>query len=166
MHSLSKKEVEVIADLEFRKKYYFSLEDIRTHFGNKKQMINTVYRLRKKSRILKLNRNKYYLVPIKARYGTWTDDPLIVADEICNSKDYFIGGWYAAHYWKLTDQIPMQVDIYTTRRQGKVKILNKRFVFHRARRDAIGRAIIQKRGEHTFRITKKEDSKKWFKSRQ
>jgi len=102
------------------------------------------------------------LVPIKARYGTWTDHPLIVANEIMDGEKYYIGGWYAAYYWKLTDQVPMQVDIYTTRRQGKTNILNTRFVFHRTTKKNIKKAVTKKIGEHNFRIMSKENSKKWM----
>lgn len=165
MKGLSKKEIQVIADLEFRKRYYFTTEEIRKHFKNKKQMVNKVYTLRKKGRIIKLNKNKYFLVPIKARIGKWADNPLIIADEICDGKDYYIGGWYAAHYWNLTEQIPMQVDIYTTRRQGKCKILNKRFVFHRTTKKSIGNAVKQKIENHEFMIMSRENAKKWMKSR-
>ncbi len=163
MQGLSKKEIKVVADLEFQKKYYFTTEDIKNHFKNKRQMINTVYTLRKKGRIIKLNRNKYFLVPIKARHGKWTDNEIIIADEICNSKDYFIGGWAGAHYWQLTEQIPMQVDIYTTRRQGKTNILNTRFVFHRTTKRNIKKAVTKKIGENSFKIISKENSKKWMK---
>lgn len=165
MKGISKKEIKVIADLEFQKKYYFTTDNIKDHFKNKKQMINTVYTLRKKARIIKLNRNKYFLVPIKARHGKWTDNEMIIADEICNSKDYFIGGWAAANYWQLTEQIPMQVDIYTTRRQGKTNILNTRFVFHRTTKKNIEKAVKRKIREHNFRIMSRENSKKWMKSR-
>lgn len=165
MKGLSKKEIQVIADLEFRKKYYFATKDIKHHFKNKKQMINIVYTLRKKGRIIKLNKYKYFLVPIKARTGKWTDNPIIITDEILNGEDYYIGGWYAAHYWKLTEQIPMQVDIYTTKRQGKKKILNVRFVFHRTTEKNLEKAVTEKIENHPFRILNKEDSKKWMKSR-
>lgn len=166
MKGLSKKEIKVIADLEFRRKYYFTREDIRSHFDNERQMINTIYTLRKKGRIVKLNRNKYFLVPIKARSGKWTDHPLIIADEICDGRDYYIGGWYAANYWHLTEQVPMQVDIYTTRRQGKKRVLNKRFVFHRTTKKCIEKSVTQTIGDHTFKIMSTENSKKWMKSRE
>ncbi len=166
MKGLSKKEIQIVSDLEFKKKYYFNIEEIKHHFDNKRQMINIIYTLRKKGRIIKINRNKYFLVPIKARTGKWTDNPIIVADEICDGKDYFIGGWYAAHYWRLTDQIPMQVDIYTTRRQGKINILNKRFVFHRTTKNNIRKSIIKKTENHTFRIMNKKESELWIKLRE
>ncbi|MFH1209983.1 MAG: hypothetical protein V1663_04305 [archaeon] len=166
MEGLSKKEIKVISELEFRRLYYFTIEDIKDLFENKRQMINTVYTLRKKGRIINLNKNKYFLVPIKSRTGKWTDNPIIIADEICDSKDYFIGGWYAAYFWKLTDQIPMQIDIYTTRRQGKVNLLNKRFVFHRTTKKRIGKSITKNIQGHSLRIQNKRETKKWMKSRE
>jgi predicted transcriptional regulator of viral defense system len=165
MKGLSKKEIQVIADLEFRKKYYFTTGDIINHFKNRKQMTNIVYTLRKKERIIRLNKNKYFLVPIKARKGKWTDNPIIIADEICNGKNYYVGGWYAAHYWNLTDQIPMQVDIFTTKRQGKINILNIRIVFHRTTQKSIKKAVTEKIENHEFKIISKEKTKKWMKSR-
>jgi len=166
MKGLSKKEIKVVSNLEFNKMYYFTISDIKNHFENKRQMINTIYTLRKKGRIVKLNKYKYFLVPIKARTGKWTDNPFIITDEICNSKDYFIGGWSAANYWKLTDQIPMQIDVYTTRRQGKIKLLNIRIVFHRTTKKRIENAITKKIWGHNFKIQNKRETKKWMKSRE
>ena len=165
MKGLSKTEIAAIANLEFKQKYYFTKEDIKDYFKNRRQMANTIYGLRKKGRIVALNRNKYFLVPIKARYGKWTDHPIIIADEMCDGKDYYIGGWYASHYWKLTDQVPMQIDIFTTRRQGKKSLLNMRFIFHRTTRRSIGKAVMRRIGNHNFRILGREDAIRWMKSR-
>jgi len=165
MRSLSKKEVQLIADLEFRQQYYFTREDIASHFANKKQLTDTLYKLKKKGRILRLNRNKYYLIPIKAREGAWADHPLIVADELMNGKDYVIGGWYAAYYWGLTEQVPFQVDIYTTKRQGAVKMLGKRFVFHRTTPARVERGEVQNLAGHPFRIVTKAEAERWLQSR-
>lgn len=166
MKGISNKEIEIIAALEFDKKYYFTTKDITSYFEDTRQMVNTIYQLRKKGRIVRLNRNKYFLIPVKARTGKWTDDPLIITDEICDGQDYFIGGWYAAHYWRLTDQIPMQVDVYTTRRQGKVKLFNMRFVFHRTTTKMIQRmGVLEKIQEHTFLIQNKNTTKKWMRPR-
>ena len=42
MKGISKKEIEIVADLEFRKRYYFTRDDVKHHFQNKKQMINII----------------------------------------------------------------------------------------------------------------------------
>lgn len=165
MKGLSKKEIEMVADLEFRQKYYFLKEDIKDHFKNKKQLTNTIYSLRKKERIIRLNKDKYFLVPIKSRTGKWSANPYILADEIFNGEGYFIGGWAAANTWRLTDQIPMQFDIYTTKRQGKARILNTRFVFHRTTENRVKQAEQQTIQNHPYMIMNKEESKEWIKSR-
>ena len=162
---LSKTELKIISKLEFEGKYYFTHNDIANLFENKRQIINTLHTLSKKKRILRLSKNKYFLVPIKAVSGKWTDNPLILTDEMLNSRDYFIGGWYAAYYWQLTNQVPMQVDIYTTKRQGKATIMNKRFVFHRTTPKNLQKSVIQKIEKHTFRILGEDETKKWIKSK-
>ena len=140
MKGLSKKEIEVIAWLEFHQKYFFTSAEIDHFAKNKTQRYNIVKNLMKKRRIIKLNRTKYVLVPIKATSGNWSEHPLIIADEMCNGKEYYMGGWAAAHYWRVTDQIPFQWDIYTTRRQGKKEVMNTRFVFHRTTKKRINKA--------------------------
>lgn len=165
MKGLSKKEIEIISWLEFHKKYFFSSRDIEKFSKNKTQRYNIIKNLLKKKRIIKLNKTKYYLIPIKAKSGSWSEHPFIIVDEASNGKDYLIGGWSAAHYWKLTEQIPMQVDIYTTKRQGRMKVLNTRIVFHRTTKKRIENAVTQKIENHSFRIQIKKDSKKWLKSR-
>ncbi len=162
MVKLSDRAISVISDLEFQDKYYFTKDDIVKHFENKKQLYNFIYNQRKNKRIIKLNKNKYFLVPIKARYRVWTDNPLIVADEIMNGKNYYIGGWYACKYWGLTDQVPMQIDIYSHNKYGKVKILNKRYVFHRIRSEALKKNVKKSIKGHSFKILKKLEAKKWI----
>lgn len=159
MEGLSKKEIEIISWLEFHKKYFFSSDDIEKFSENKTQRYNIIKNLLKKKRIVKLNRMKYYLIPIKAKSGSWTEHPFIIADEACNGRNYFIAGWSAANYWRLTDQIPMQLDIYTTKRQGKMKVLNARIVFHRTTKKRIEKAVTRKIEEHEFRIENKKDIK-------
>ena len=77
---LSQREVKIIAWLEFYQKYFFTIKEIEQFFKNKSQRYNTMKHLLKKKRIVKLNKEKYYLIPIKARTGGWTEDPFILAD--------------------------------------------------------------------------------------
>ena len=165
MKGLSKKEIEIVSWLEFYEKYFFTTSDVEKFTEKKMQRYNIIKNLLKKKRIVKINRAKYYLVPIKAKSGVWSENPYIIADEACNGKDYFIGGWAAANYWGLTEQIPMRIDIYTTRRQGKIEVLNTRIEFHRTTKKRIRKAIKRKIGNHEIRILNKEDAKEWLKLR-
>ena len=164
--ALSQKEVEIIAWLEFYQKYFFIIKDIEQFFKNKSQRYNTIKNLLKKKRIVKLNKEKYYLIPIKARTGGWAEDPFILADEIFNGKNYFIGGWSAANYWSFSDQIPFSIEVFTTKRQGKKTILNTKFIFRRTTPEKIDKAVIRKINKHTFLIMNKMQMKKWMKLRQ
>jgi predicted transcriptional regulator of viral defense system len=158
---ISRKEMEVIANLEFDQRYFFTRQDIARFFKTKQRISDFIFGLKKKGRIIKINREKYYLIPIKARSGGWSEHPFIVADEICNSKDYVIGGWAAAKYWRLTEQIPAQMDIYTTKRQGTYRIMNTRFVFHRTTVRKISNGILKEIENHPFRIISKKETEQW-----
>lgn len=165
MEGLSRKEMEIVSWLEFYEKYFFSSSEIDRFTKNKTQRYNIIKHLLQKKRIVKLNRNRYYLITTKAKSGSWTEHPFIIADEACGGKDYCIGGWAAANYWHLTDQIPMQIDVYTTKRQGILRVLNTRIVFHRTTKRRVSSVVVGKIANHSFRIEKREDSKKWLKSR-
>ena len=164
--SLSSMQMRIVAWLEFYQKYFFQIKDIEHFFENKEQRYNTIKRMMKKKRIIKLSRDRYYLVPVKARTGGWAEDPFIIADEIFNGENYFIGGWAAANYWDLTDQIPFRIEVFTTKRQGKKNIINTEFIFKRTTSQKIKRAVIRKINKHPFRILNKKEMKKWMKSRE
>ena len=163
---ISSKEIKIIAEIEFNEKKYFRREDIQHLFKNKKEMTNAIYNLAKKERIVALNRNKYFLVPIKARLGKWTDEPFTIIDEVMDGKDYFIGGWAAANYYRLTDQIPFKYDVYTTRRQGEYNILGVKIIFHRTTKERIKKAVIKQLNKNSFYIMDKKEMKKWMKLRE
>ncbi|MDD3175712.1 MAG: hypothetical protein PHU51_04505 [Candidatus Nanoarchaeia archaeon] len=162
MEGLSKKEIEVISELEFYEKYYFTREDIIHHFKNKSSMNHTIHKLLKKKRIISLNKNKYYLVPIKAKSGSWVDHSFIVVDEVMNGEDYYIGGWSSAHYWRLTEQVPMKIEVYSKKRSGKKRYLNTSIIFRKTRENKFKEVVTKKMNGHTFKILNKEASKKWF----
>ena len=163
---LSSKEVSIISWLEFYQKYFFTSKDISFFFNNKRALYRIIQKLLRKKRIMKLNENKYYLIPIKARTGKWSEPEFIMVDELCNSGEYYIGGWTAANYWRLTDQIPAWVEVYTKNKQGKKIIGNTRIIFHRIRKVDKDKYIIKTIKGHEFKILKKGETKKWLKLRE
>ena len=166
LRELSAKEVEIVSWLEFYERYFFGATDIERFAKDQKQRYNIISRFLRKGRIVKLNRRKYYLIPMKAKSGSWTEHPFIIVDEIMDGKDYCIGGWAAASYWRLTEQIPMRTDVYTTRRYGPVRLLNTRIFFHHTTRRALAKGVSETIQGHAFRILPKEESRKWLKSHQ
>jgi len=166
INGLSAREVKMIAWLEFYKKYFFSSKDIAQFFKGKSTLYRGIQKLLKKKRIIKINQNRYYLIPIKAKSGSWSEHPFIIIDEICNGEKYYINGWASANYWHLTDQVPSAYDVYTTNRQGVKIILNTKIIFHRARKIDKSKIVTKKIKEHNFTIINKNGSKKWLRLRE
>lgn len=165
MKGLSKKETEIVSWLEFHNQYFFLSNVIDKFSDSKVQKYNIIKNLVAKGRIVKLNKKKYYLIPIKAFTGKWVENSYVLADEICDGRDYIIGGWSAAHYWKLTDQVPMQIDVYSSKKQGKVKILNSRIIIHRTTQKRVNSGIVVKIQNHNVCMQNKDDTERWMKSR-
>ena len=162
MKGLSSKEMQLVAEIEFDKKYFFTREDISHHFDSSASMHHTIHKLIAKERIISLNKNKYYLIPVRAKKGKWAEDAFILADEIMNGKDYYIGGWAAANYWRLTEQIPAKIEVYSLKRCGQKSFLNTPFIFRKTSRKRLKESIKKKKKGHQFRILNKEESKKWL----
>jgi predicted transcriptional regulator of viral defense system len=163
---LSPREVKLIAWLEFYQKYFFSSKDIKHFFINKATLYKGIKKLLQKKRIIKLAQNRYYLVPIKAKSGIWSEHPFIVIDEIFNLEVYYIGGWSAANYWKLTDQVPSWIDVFSTAKQGRKEVLNIKIIFHRVRKIDKSKYILKKIKGHEFKILSKKESARWMKSKE
>ena len=159
--SLSEKELGFISKLELKQKYFFKREDIKSHFTSTNEMNVYLHRLKKKGRIIKLNKSKYFLIPVKAVGSKWSEHPFILIDEMMDGKDYCIVGKAAAYYWNLIDQIPYEYEVYNTKRQCLVKIFHTRIHFKKRRKKNIPKGIKKTIHCHKFIIASKKESKKW-----
>ncbi len=160
MKSHSKREIEVISFLELEGKRFFTRIDIRKFFKSRRSFAFAMHKLKSKKRVVKINKEKYYLIPIQAFRGKWSEHPFIIIDEIFSGKNYFIGGKAAAHYWGLIEQIPTEIDAYSTTRQGKKKFFDAVINFKRVRK--LGKYVERKVKNHKFNIATKEMSRKWI----
>jgi len=77
MKGLSKKELEVVSFLEMNEKSFFAKEDVEQFFESKTSMNFTFHKLMEKKRVEKMNRNKYYLIPVRAFNNNWSEHPEI-----------------------------------------------------------------------------------------
>jgi len=166
MEGLSGKELEVVSFLELNEKFFFTRKDIAQFFKNYNEASVYIHKLRKKGRIIKLNRSKYYLIPVKAFKGHWSEHPFIIADEIFNGKNYYINGYAAAHYWKLIDQIPTKTAVYCTSKSGTKDIFNHKLVFRKLRKHRVAGFERKQIKGHGFNIATKKKAKQWLKSRE
>jgi len=158
---LSGKELEVISYLELNEKFFFKREDIRKFFKNDNEMNVYIHNLKKKGRIVKLNKSKYYLIPIRAYRGHWSEHPFIIVDEIFNGKDYYIAESAAAYFWGFIEQIPTKIVVYCTNKQGEKKIFGFDIIFKRKRK--LGSYVKKEIKGHKFFVQSKEETKKWLK---
>lgn len=163
MEGLSKKEIKMVSYLELNEKFFFTRKDIKHLFKSENELNVYLYRLKKKRRLIKLNKTKYCLIPVKAFKGHWSEHPFIIADETFNSKDYCIAGMAAAHYWGLIDQIPTKIEVWCTKKQGTKKIFGIEFVFKRRR--FLKNLVTRKIKNHSFKILEKRGVKEWLKLR-
>lgn len=165
MKGLSGKELELVSFLELKEKYFFTRDDVRRFFKNENEMNVYLHRLKEKKRIIKLNKTKYFLIPVKAFKGFWAEHPFVIVDEIFNGKNYFIRGMAAAHYWGLVDQIPTVVEVACTNKQGMKKMFGFTIIFKRIRPVSMKGFVKKNTGKHPFRVMSKKGVEKWLKSR-
>jgi len=158
---LSEKELELISYLELKGKYFFTVKDAGPFFKNANERKVYIHRLKKKGRIFKINKSKYFLVPIKAVKGNWSEHPFILIDEIMNSKNYAITGKAAANYWKIIDQVPLVYDVWNTKKHKKIQIFNSMLIFKKHKQKDIPKSVEKEIHNHKFIIATKEESKKW-----
>lgn len=158
--SLSEKEIGFISKLELKQQYFFTREGIFANFKTANEMNVYLHRLKNKGRIIKLNKKKYFLIPIKAVNSKWTEHPFIIIDEMMDSKDYCIAGKAAAHYWHLIEQLPSEFEVHNKRIHKKAVIFNARINFKKKRKipDCIERKIYG----HKFIIASKKEAQKWI----
>jgi len=159
--SLSQKELVFISKLELKEKYFFTRSDIRENFCSDNEMNVYLHRLKKKGRIIKLNKSKYFLIPVKAVGSNWSEQPFILIDEIMNGKEYCIGGKAAANYWKLIDQVPFEYLVYSTKKHGTATIFNARLNFRKRRKKNLPRSVAKKVYGHQFLIVTRKEAEKW-----
>jgi predicted transcriptional regulator of viral defense system len=158
---LSEKELLAISELELNQKYFFRLDDITKCFKNKNERNVYVYKLRRKGRIIKLNRHKYFLVPIKAPNSNWSEHPFILIDEIMDGKNYCIVGTASANYWKLSEQIPQVFEVWNNRKHKIINIFNAIICFKKHKLSDLPKSEKRQAYGHSFIIASKEESRRW-----
>lgn len=158
---LSEKELKFISKLELKGKYFFTRKEIKNNFTSTNEMNVYLYRLKNKGRIIKLNKKKYFLIPIRAVNNKWSEHPFILIDEIMEGKEYCIVGKAAAYYWKLTDQIPREYEVYNTKKHKAIIIFHAKINFKKRRKINIPKSTEKTIYGHKFLIATKKEAKEW-----
>lgn len=126
---LSKDEIYLISRAEFENQKVITTAFVQKIFSDKNKASRVLVYLKKKGRILQIEKGKYLVVPIKAPNQRWNPHDFVVTSLWMGDTPYYIGYVSAYYYWKFTDQIPQVVFVLNTKKSiKKKKIGSLRFI--------------------------------------
>src|SRR3989338_8325618 len=117
--NLSKDELYLISRAEFEKQKLITTSFVQKLFPNKNKASKVLSSLAKKGRLLKIEKRKYVLVPIKAPNQQWMPNEFILASLWMGKVPYYIGYFTMYNYWGFTEQIPRTIFILNTAKSRK-----------------------------------------------
>lgn len=121
---LSKDEIYLISRAEFEKQKLITTAFVQKVFDDKNKAARILVHLKRKGRILRIEKGKYLPVPLKAPNQRWMPNEFLVASLWMGDTPYYIGYSSAYNYWGLTEQVPQTVFILNTQK-GLKKIIGK-----------------------------------------
>ena len=121
---LSKDEIYLISRAEFEKQKLITTAFVQKVFEDKNKAARILVHLKRKGRILRIEKGKYLPVPLKAPNQRWMPNEFLVASLWMGDTPYYIGYSSAYNYWGLTEQVPQTVFILNTQK-GLKKIIGK-----------------------------------------
>ncbi len=127
---LSRNEMVLLFTLERETKEVFSTRDaLQILKDSSKQVVwNTLYRLLKKKRIIRVERGKYILVPSKAGMeGEWAVNNLEFLKSL--KHDYYVSFWTGIFYWGITEQIIRTVYVCILGRKKPIENSGTKYCF-------------------------------------
>ena len=125
--NLSKDEIYLISRAEFEKQKLITTAFVQKLFPDKNKASRVLVFLTRKGRILKIEKGKYILVPIKAPNQQWMPNEFLIADLWMGETPYYIGYFTMYNYWGFTEQIPRTIFVLNTEKSRKTIIQNIRF---------------------------------------
>lgn len=120
--NLSKDEIYLISRAEYEKQKLITTEFTQKLFPDKNKASRVLVFLRQKGRLIRIEKGKYILVPIKAPNQQWMPNEFLVASLWMGETAYYIGYFTMYNYWGFTDQIPRTIFILNTRKSSKKDI--------------------------------------------
>lgn len=124
---LSKDELYLISRAEFERQKLITSEFAKRLFGNTKKSADILDTLKRKGRLIQLQRGKYLLVPIKAPNQQWMPNEFVIASLWMGDIPYYIGYFTMYNYWGYTDQVPQTIFVLNLKKSIKKLIANVRY---------------------------------------
>jgi len=120
--NLSKDELYLISRAEYERQQLITTEFAQKLFPNKNKAARVLVFLTQKGRLIRIEKGKYILVPIKAPNQQWMPNEFIVASLWMGNASYYIGYFTMYNYWGFTDQVPRMIFILNTDKSSKKQI--------------------------------------------
>src|SRR3989344_5521409 len=99
MKGLSNKEIGVVSFLELNDRNFFTKDDVKKFFKNNNELKVYINRLKAKKRIIKINKSKYYLVPVKAYQDKWSKNLVGFVEQKAKSHAFKIASKEKVSQW-------------------------------------------------------------------
>jgi predicted transcriptional regulator of viral defense system len=120
--NLSKDELYLISRAEYEKQKLITTEFAQKLFPDKNKASRVLVFLTKKGRLIRIEKGKYILVPIKAPNQQWMPNEFVVASLWMGETPYYVGYFTMYNYWGFTEQIPRTIFILNTAKSSKKDI--------------------------------------------
>ena len=125
--NLSKDEVYLISRAEFEKQKLITTRFVQKLFPDKNKASRILVFLTQKGRLIRIEKGKYILVPLKAPNQQWMPNEFMVADLWMGAAPYYIGYFTMYNYWGFTEQIPRTIFVLNTLKSCKKEISGIRY---------------------------------------
>lgn len=125
--NLSKDELYLISRAEFEKQKLITTQFAQKLFPDKNKASRVLVFLTRKGRLIRIEKGKYILVPIKAPNQQWMPSEFVVANLWMGATPYYIGYFTMYNYWGFTEQIPRTIFVLNTAKSCKKEISGIRY---------------------------------------
>ncbi len=144
--------------LEEREKPLFTFQDARKALGGTvASATNVLKRLRKKKRVVTIQKGLYLFAPFKSGVqGHWSEDSLVVVPLLAGKNSYYLGFLSAMKFWDMTEQLPRTVHIVLKKRKKSFEALGSKFIF--IRKKFFGEIVSQKIGDSSINVSSREQT--------
>jgi len=130
------KEIKLLFALEQQENQIFNIVQAKKMLGTSDASVkNVLKRLKKKHRVIPLQRGTYLFAPFKSgEEGLWTEDAFRVAPSLVAGRQYYIGFLSAMNYWGMTEQIPIVVYVVLTLQKRNLEAVQAKYIFVRKKK--------------------------------
>lgn len=133
--------MQLFAYAQIHEKDIIELGELQTSFQiSARQEKELLAYLAKKGSIIRLKRGVYVVPQNIPPGGKWQPDPKYLISCLMDvmGANYYIGGYYAFHYYGLTEQIPNALTVYNDKISGCKKLGTLKATFIKTKTERIG----------------------------